>query len=695
MADVDRIIEQLLGDRRIRESATFTSRTFADQPLIERGRDLQERMKRREAERAERHQQAAEKRTRQRARQRASERGSERKPQPKAEPSAPRSARSMEEAVRHAATPPSGFFAIGSKYVNNLSGLVDEAARTLTEVTLPPAIREMRQLERGGAPLSLTYGSAASASLFYRQACLMEHYEDDYEFNGTFSQYYPTYAAMSNQQLRGYFAWRTRIRAGRVDDAPLSFAFVYVYELLCGIGTIPGEQGLADLRAFDVAYREASPFNGGRLHNYLHTWMRDYAVYHGIMSEFSSQQETVATHVITLLTAEHTQLAAEGLKPRIANASVGSTPPTRDQLFRALGEAASYHLGQSRLAKDEPELLVQVAADVFAALVSHCAKRRKTDFVEGLFGYASNMPYTMFSAAVFYDPVPHPNCEVVVSPTVKYICTDGRWRELLACEAKERSSELGLLMHEVDFELRRQLDYAYPLKQRKVPKYVEHMVQKAVAARLKERAEAAEAKRRAEEEAERRRITIDRSKLRGIRAAAALTQEALLTDEERGEDMSASGAPRVRVADALEHLSQNEGTPVTPQQPAHQVDVSASGGTTPTAGSSDSGLHQPRATEPAATVTTTTPTADATSSSDACEAATTYGLTPLELRVLRGLMAGAPVAELLGPTDPFVSVVVDTINEKLFDLVGDAVVEFDGDEPHIIEEYLDDVREVV
>lgn len=40
MADVDRIIEQLLGDRRIRESATFTSRTFADQPLIERGRDL-------------------------------------------------------------------------------------------------------------------------------------------------------------------------------------------------------------------------------------------------------------------------------------------------------------------------------------------------------------------------------------------------------------------------------------------------------------------------------------------------------------------------------------------------------------------------------------------------------------------------------------------------------------------------------
>jgi hypothetical protein len=77
----------------------------------------------------------------------------------------------------------------------------------------------------------------------------------------------------------------------------------------------------------------------------------------------------------------------------------------------------------------------------------------------------------------------------------------------------------------VDFELRRQLNYAYPLKEKPVPKYVDKIVRDAVAARLKERAEA-----------ERRRITIDRSKLRGIRAAAAVTQEALLTEEERSEE---------------------------------------------------------------------------------------------------------------------------------------------------------------
>ena len=41
------------------------------------------------------------------------------------------------------------------------------------------------------------------------------------------------------------------------------------------------------------------------------------------------------------------------------------------------------------------------------------------------------------------------------------------------------------------------------------------------------------------------------------------------------------------------------------------------------------------------------------------------------------------------------SVVADSINEKLFDLVGDAVIEFDGDEPLLIEDYLDDIREAL
>ena len=683
MADVDRIIEQLLGDRRIRESATFSQRTFADQPLIERGRDLQERMKRREAERAERHQQAAQQRQNERQRHaerqqrfvqqrqtRQQQRSTEPPaPAPYAEATRPQAARSTSRAQEPRQT--SAF--------SSFKSLFDDAARSLSEVTLPQPIREMRQLEHGGVPASLTYGSTASASLFYRQACLMEHYEDDYEFNGTFSQYYPTYAAMSNQQLRGYFSWRTRVRAGEVTAAPLSFAFVYVYELLCGVGTTPGEEGLAALRSFGEAYCQASPFEGNRLMGYLRRWMRDYAIYHGVVSAFEADnQPSVATSVLTLMAAEHAQLREAGLSPRIVNTALSEETPSPDQVFHALGEAASYHIGQSRLAKDESVLLTQVATDVFAALVSHCAKRRKTDFVEGLFGYATKTPYTMFSAAVFFDPVTHPNCELRVSPVETFICANGRWTQKFVCAAQDRNSDLGLVMHEVDFELRRQLNYAYPLKQRKVPKYVERMVQKAVEARLKERADAELARQKAQEEAERRRITIDRTKLGSIRAAAALTQEALLTDEER----DLAPAPEIVAPAAVAHAE-----PVAPEMPAPEAKAEA-----PVPASEPA--PSPAGPAPAPAVADE-PQEAAPEEAATCEAALTYGLTPLELRVLTGLLEGAPLATLLGPQDPFASVVVDTINEKLFDLVGDAIVEFDGDEPHIIEEYLEDVREVL
>ncbi len=70
-------------------------------------------------------------------------------------------------------------------------------------------------------------------------------------------------------------------------------------------------------------------------------------------------------------------------------------------------------------------------------------------------------------------------------------------------------------------------------------------------------------------------------------------------------------------------------------------------------------------------------------------------LDATELRLVQGLLAGKPASELLGPGDPFVSVVADSINEKLFDYVCDSVIEFDGDEPRLVEDYLDDIREAL
>lgn len=789
MADIDRIIEQLLGDRRISEKAAFSSHAFTDQPIIERGRDFKRRVEEKAQRRREREQRITErenKRAAERESKRAEERKAKRATQQESERAKQQTAYSRSQQIprdersetyrdyqlrandalrRTARTDVQGTHqqmspeeaqlrrqlpteeealhvfhqrrreafwrgdqrgtsvgrivfrvnADGSSlgYISEIGQCIHDIWGNLVPafdtrftnplaIKVPEAIREMRKLEGRGVPSELTYGSGSSALLFYRQAKLMEDYEDDFPTSGIgFNQYYPTYAAMNDRQLRSYFSWRTRLRQGQMDEAPLSFAFVHVYELLCGIGTTPGSQGLSDLRAFESAYREANGYDGERLHNYLQRWTRDYAIYHNVVDELSHGPESgLGSAILTLLTAEHAQLRAADREPRIPNFAVREASPTAEELFAALGEASSYHIGQSRLVKDEPELLMQVATDIFAELVMHCSKRRKTDYVEGLFGYATNLPYTMYAGAVFYEEEPHPDCRVQASPIESFTCTDGRWRQQRACEVTNRSSELGLYMHEVDFELRRQLDYGYPLKQRKVPKYVERMVQKVVAARLKERADAEEARRKAEEEAERRRITIDLSKLSGIRAAAAMTQEALLTDEERGLDVMEPPLEASFSTDRSTTTSGDEASqPAAIETPLFQPIESALvtpqlDHTKPEVTQQTPPTYQAEQQIPA----TSQPTTPDPSSPAAvpCPAQSEYGLSDLELCVLQGIVDGRPIAELLGPTDPFVSVVVDSINEKLFDLVGDTIVEFDGDDPRIIEEdYLEDIREVL
>lgn len=82
----------------------------------------------------------------------------------------------------------------------------------------------------------------------------MEDYEDDYVYSGDFNCYYPTYRAMNTNQLRGYFLWRTKVRRGDIQKTFLSFAFVYIYELLHLVGVSSAEEGFQKLSDFARLY---------------------------------------------------------------------------------------------------------------------------------------------------------------------------------------------------------------------------------------------------------------------------------------------------------------------------------------------------------------------------------------------------------------------------------------------------------
>lgn len=502
---------------------------------------------------------------------------------------------------------------------------------------VPEQIARMRSLARGRGSRAFSY---AEPRLFYEQARLMEGYEDDFLYEGDFSRYYPTYEDMTNAELRGYFTWRTRWRAGEAPRAPLSFLFVHAYEILCGVGVSKPDDGLFSLWRLREEYGRR-PGNES-LDSYLATWTADYVVYHGLDASLAGDAlggSPTERAIATLDRAERALLSS-------ANPGTwdGSLPgiPSASELTLALATASRYRLERSRVMGEWRDELDECCGAVFARMVDHCRRRRKRGYVEGLFGQAEAIPYTIFRSAVFFDPAPHHDCTYDLGDGRSLSCRRGRWVRTRPHHNTSTSAELGDLLHEVDRTLRERKGGLPPLKPREVPKYVRAMVEEVVGGCI--------ARREAEEAA---RVRIDRSALTGIRAASARTREALLVDEEREETPSPMAMPE----------------PAPEPMPAF--------------------VPAPRPAVPAARDTSDVPAAEV-----APTAAPGLGLE--HVAFLRALLDGTSGGEAAAPVGGATAeLLADHINEVLFDLVGDTVIEFDGDVPHIVDDYAEDVREAL
>jgi len=93
-----------------------------------------------------------------------------------------------------------------------------------------------------------------------------------------FMEYWPTYAAMSDAQLRWYFFWRTQARQGNFLPTDLSYLFLHVYEALNLIGFTAPAATFDYLVKFGEHYRILQP----KLDNYLMDWLADFLIVYGL-----------------------------------------------------------------------------------------------------------------------------------------------------------------------------------------------------------------------------------------------------------------------------------------------------------------------------------------------------------------------------------------------------------------------------
>lgn len=120
-----------------------------------------------------------------------------------------------------------------------------------------------------------------------------------------FMSYWPSYQSMSDPQRKWYFYWRSEIRKNNYLDTDLSYIFIYIYELLNGVGyKTPGE-GYTLLLEIWEAYREAFP----KLNNYLYDWSFDFAYLNRIEPSFANYESSFhkSSYVTDTIIEQHRQ----------------------------------------------------------------------------------------------------------------------------------------------------------------------------------------------------------------------------------------------------------------------------------------------------------------------------------------------------------------------------------------------------
>ena len=548
---------------------------------------------------------------------------------------------------------------------------------------------------------------------FYRQGKFMEDYEDDVPWTGEYRRYFTTYHDLHLHQLRGYFTWRTAVRKGEFGPIATSLAYMYLYELLCGIGTASPEDSLRKMREFEKGFLD-SGIGDSFMRRNLHRWMLDYAVLHAVPVETARLYEVPAIAERDLQMAvlkepgEHSDedifaaLCAFGNKKLAQSPVVTGHPGKGPGLFAALwrkltaqytgkqtetgkgtetetrynaqrssgsrASAAKAHCREEEAAgagnpqgKRKTDLRLFQGADAAAAVsTGREQEQEKQQEQEGgsaiftaCFGKRKSYPWKPLSNAIHWEEEQPLEAEYVLNPCRAYRCHGGEWIEERYENPYFARDLLEGLLHAADRGFRRYLKTGRYLRAKEEEAWAEPYIEAVIDAdREAERAAAAAAER----EAAMARITIDLTGLDRIRRDASITRDSLLTETELEET-------------ALE--------PEPGEMPQGPDGISSEPGTG----------------DPAAE-----PEAEGVSlESEPAETAENgiEGLDSLHTQILCTLLRGGPVDALLRENHLMPSLAADTINEVLYDEIGDNVIECDGDVMAIVEEYREDLEEML
>lgn len=364
----------------------------------------------------------------------------------------------------------------------------------------PERLREMRRLYEYGRE-----SVESRAKNFYKQAVFMEDYEDDLPWSGDFACYYPTYHDLTTQQLRGYFTWRAQVRKGSFQPIAASAAYLYLYELLNGIGAASPGDVLQKLREFEAGYLD-SGIGDARMRSNLRRWMLEYAVLHDLPPEIARQA------------ADPDMIEKDAALAVLRNPETCSD----ETVFSALCVFGGKKAGTSPVVMTDPKRGRHLFREVWQAASAY--RWRDKELFKLCFGERKTCRWYPLSNAVYYEPSRPKDRDYVLDDCRSYRCRNGAWQVTAYEKTSFDRARFQGFLHETDARLRRYLRTGRYLRENPMDEWLIPYIDVVIEADKKARIDAAKPK-----------ITIDLSGLEQIRRDAVTTRDSLLTEEELEE----------------------------------------------------------------------------------------------------------------------------------------------------------------
>ncbi|MDR2547346.1 MAG: TerB N-terminal domain-containing protein [Lachnospiraceae bacterium] len=275
-----------------------------------------------------------------------------------------------------------------------------------------------------------------NAIIFYQQALFMKDFTDDYSGNKPFSQYFPFYQMMGYEQLRTYFTWRTKVKNGDITATSLSYAFLYIYELLNNIGIDDPGDALGKLMSFWQGFRPLTP----SIDKYMLCWLKDYHIYYELPHTWSV---FVRTHGLELYF------------PNIL---------TDDDDFGLFSSISKYDIRKSAFFTPATSEMI---IDCFSFVLNRIKREFEAagiSFDTVFFSPTKRLiPWTPFKDALFHARSTQADRSVIFGAGELYVCKNNEWKQSVNLTTEKGRQFVGFVMKQMESSLREVTKYKYKL----------------------------------------------------------------------------------------------------------------------------------------------------------------------------------------------------------------------------------------